>query len=87
MACYHLSVVDGFRSLALMYPVTLWLARWRAARQGHSTVRLVDVQAALATTDHNFAYSPALGTQSAKNRIRQLAKMGQISALCGWYSR
>lgn len=87
VAAYDLSVVDGFRSLALMYPVTMWLARWRAARQGHSTLSLSDVQAALATADHNFAYSPALGTHSAKNRIRQLAKMNQISALCGWYSQ
>lgn len=81
-----LSVVDGFRSLALMYPITLWLARWRAARRGQNTIALVDVQAALATADHNFTYSPALGTRSAKNRIRQLAKMEQITALCGWYS-
>jgi lysine-N-methylase len=86
VACYDLSVVDGFRTLALMYPVTMWLARWRAARRGHAEVELLDVQAALATADHNFAYSPALGTRSAKNRIRQLAKMNQIAALCGWYS-
>lgn len=87
VAAYDLPLVEGFRSLALMYPVTMWLARWRAARQGNSTVSLVDVQAALATADHNFTYSPALGTRSARNRIRQLAKMSQISALCGWYSQ
>ena len=86
VAGYGLSMVDGFRSLALMYPVTMWLARWRAARRDHTEVELADVQAALATADHNFTYSPALGTRSAKNRIRQLAKMNQIAALCGWYS-
>lgn len=86
VACYDLSVVDGFQTLALMYPITMWLGRWRAVRRGNSTVELIDVQAALATADHNFAYSPALGTRSAKNRIRQLTKMRQITALCGWYS-
>ncbi len=86
VACYDLSVVSGFRGLALMYPITMWLARWRAARRGHTEIEVVDVQAALATADHNFTYSPALGTRSAKNRIRQLAKMNQITALCGWYS-
>lgn len=86
-ACFDLSLVDGFRGLALMYPITMWLARCRATVRGHSVVELVDVQAALATADHNFAYSPALGMRSAKNRISQLAKMNQISALCGWYSR
>ncbi|MCH2200631.1 MAG: YkgJ family cysteine cluster protein [Fuerstiella sp.] len=86
VAGYGLTIVDGFRSLALMYPVTMWLARWRAARRGNKNIQLVDAEAALATVDHNFNYSPALGTRSAKNRIRQLAKMNQITALCGWYS-
>ena len=85
-ACADLSLVDGFHTLALMYPVVLWLARWRAACSGRSKLEPEDVQAALATADHNFAYSPALATSGAKNRVRQLAKMGQISALCGWYS-
>jgi len=85
-ACYDLSLVDGFHGLALMYPITMWLARWRAARRGNSELELQDVQAALATADHNFAYSPALGTRSARNRIRQLTRMRQVVALCGWYS-
>lgn len=86
VAAYGMTIVDGFRHLAMMYPVTMWLARWRAARRGNQEIQLVDAEAALATVDHNFTYSPALGTRSAKNRIRQLAKMNQITALCGWYS-
>ena len=38
----------------------------RAARNGRQTISLPDVQAALATLDHNFGYSPALGMPSAK---------------------
>ncbi len=86
-AHYDTPLVDGFRSLALMYPITLWLASLRAARRGDSRIELQDAQAALATTDHNFGYSPALGLASALNRIRILAGMQQITALCGWYSR
>ena len=86
VACYDLGLVDGFYTLALMYPVTMWLARWRAACEGRRQLRLEDVQAALATADHNYSYSPALGTRSAKNRIRQLAQLDQITMLCGWYS-
>ena len=86
-ANYDMSLVDGFRSLALMYPITMWLGRWRAVCHGRSTMELVDIQAALATADHNFAYSPALGSPSAKRRLRQLAGMNQVAALCGWYSR
>jgi lysine-N-methylase len=85
-AFYDMSFIDGFRNLALMYPATLWVARMRAARDGRSTVALPDVQAALATVDHNFGYSPALGMAGSKKRIQQLAKMQQINALCSWYS-
>ena len=86
-AFYDMSFIDGFRSLALMYPATLWVARMRAARDGRKVISLPDVQAALATIDHNFGYSPALGMTAAKNRIKQLARMQQIAILCNWYSK
>lgn len=86
-ANFHLTAVEGFRSLALMYPVTLWLARWRAFERGADQVSLPDVSAALATADHNFAYSPALGTKSAQKRLKQLAGLGAIEQLINWYSR
>ena len=85
-AYYDMPVIDGFRSLALMYPATLWVARLRAAREGRQNLELRDVQAALATLDHNFGYSPVLGLRSSRRRIKQLAEMQQITALCGWYS-
>ena len=59
----------------------------RAARDGRTAISLPDVQAALATIDHNFGYSPTLGMAAAKQRIQQLARMQQIPALCSWYSR
>ncbi len=85
-AYYDYSVMDGFRSLALMYPATLWVARLRAASDGRDTLCLQDVQAALTTLDHNFGYSPVLGLKSSRRRIRQLSQLQQITALCGWYS-
>lgn len=86
-AYYDTTMAAGFYGLALMYPVVLWWARVRAVRDGRSTVQLTDVQAALATVDHNFGYSPALGNASALNRVSLLAKMKQVTALVGWYSR
>lgn len=86
-ANFDMPMVQGFQSLALMYPVVMWLARIRAARHGRRLLHLVDVQAALATADHNFGYSPALGSRSAQNRVALLAKMQQVTALAGWYSR
>lgn len=84
-AYYDYSVIDGFRSLALMLPATIWVARLRAAREGRSELLLRDVQAALATVDHNFGYSPALGLMGARRRIQQLSQLHQITVLCQWY--
>lgn len=86
-AHYETPLLDGFRSLALMYPVVMWLARLRAVRYERSELSLQDVQAALATADHNFGYSPALGTSSALKRVSILSKMKQLTALVGWYSQ
>jgi lysine-N-methylase len=86
-AFYGMSVVDGIRSLALMTAAIHWAARYRARRRGATEVSLIDVQAALATLDHNFGYSPVLGLRSSRNRIVQLAKLEQISVLLDWYSQ
>ena len=86
-AFYDRPMIDGFRSLALMYPAILWVARYRAASDGRDHLVLRDVQAAVATLDHSFGYSPALGLKSSQHRITQLSKLQQITALCGWYSR
>lgn len=86
-ANFDMPLIDGFRSLALMYPAVLWVARIRAASHQRSHIELADVQATLATLDHNFAYSPALGDSSARKRIQILSRLQQISSLCGWYSR
>ena len=85
-ANYDLSLVDGFRSLALMYPATLWVARVRAIGHGRNHLELADAQAALATVDHNYGYSPALGMAASLNRLRILGKLQQVTRLCGWYS-
>jgi lysine-N-methylase len=86
VANFNMSLVDGFRSLALMYPAVLWVARMKSAAAGRETLAIPDVQSALATLDHNFAYSPALGTKSGTDRIRILGRMQQVTRLCGWYS-
>ena len=86
-ANFDTTLVDGFYGLTLMYPIVMWLARVRAVQNGRTSLELVDVQAALATADHNFAYSPALGSASGLQRVSLLAKMKQHTRLVGWYSR
>lgn len=86
-AHFDSSLVLGFYNLALMYPAAMWLARWRAAARGVDELQLEDVQAGLATADHNFGYSPALALSTTQGRIQSLAKMQQLTALVEWYSR
>ena len=85
-AFYGMPVIDGFRSLALMTAAVYWVARFRARRGGRGQVTLADAQAALATVDHNYGYSPVLGMRASLSRIRQLAKLDQLATLCSWYS-
>ncbi len=87
LAYYGVPLVEGFHSLILMLPVTLWLARWRARSHERDAITLDDVQTALAIADHNHGYSAAFGESSARRRIRYLAHTGELSRLCLWYGR
>jgi len=86
-AFYDYSVIDGLRSLVLMYPAVLWVARLRAAGEDRGVLQLRDVQAALAVLDHNFGYSPVLSLRSSRRRVQQLAQLQQIAPLVVWYGR
>lgn len=83
----NFDIVTGFYGLALMYPIVMWLARYRAASEGRSELSFEDACAALATADHNYGYSELLTGSAAARRIRSLARMKQVTALTGWYAR
>ncbi len=86
-AYYDIPFVEGFHSLVLVLPVTLWLARWRARSHERDTITLEDVEHALALADHHHGYSDALGQGQARSRVRYLAESGELSRLCVWYAR
>ena len=87
LAYYGIPFVEGFHSLALMLPVTLWLARWLAASDGRKLLTTEDVSHALAIADHHHGYSPALGQAASRNRVKWLADTAELSRLCLWYSK
>jgi lysine-N-methylase len=86
-AYYDVPFAEGFHSLALMLPVTLWLARWLAVGEGRSNVTVADISKGLAIADHHHGYSPALAQFAARNRVRWLAESADLAKLCWWYSR
>ena len=86
-AYYDVPFVEGFQSLALMFPVVMWLARWLAVSDNRRTLTTDDVSRALAIADHHHGYSPIFGSGSFRRRVRLLASTKEIEKLCCWYAR
>jgi lysine-N-methylase len=81
-AFYDRPLVEGFRNLALLYPVILWLGRWLAAGQQRTNLTGIDVARAISMVDYHYSYSPYLNW-----RVRLLAQRDDIARLCAWYGR
>ncbi len=87
LAYYDVPFVEGFHSLALVIPATLWLARWLAASSGRSQWTTDDVIQALTIADHHHGYSPVLGQYAARRRVHMLTAAGDLPRLITWYGR
>ena len=87
LAYYRVPFVEGFFSLALVYPVVMWQARWLAASESREQITADDVARVLAITDHHHGYSPVLGTRSSRRRVRLLTHADDLERLCCWYAR
>ncbi|MBS0204689.1 MAG: YkgJ family cysteine cluster protein [Planctomycetes bacterium] len=86
-AYYDVPFVEGFHSLALILPVTLWIARWLAAGDQRTRLTTDDVARALAIVDHHHGYSPALGQRAARSRVRSLSESGDLIRLVLRFTR
>lgn len=86
-AFYGMNLVEGFQSLALVLPVVLWIARWRAVTQSRSEITAEDVREALQIVDHQHGYSDVFGTWGSKRRVTTLAQSGQLLRLITWYGQ
>jgi lysine-N-methylase len=86
-AYYGVPFVEGFHSLLLVLPVTMWIARWLAVGEGRNQLTIDDVSQALSIVDHHHGYSPALGQTAARSRVRSLVATGDLPRLIQWYCR
>jgi len=80
-AFYDRPLIEGFRFLALMFPVIIWLARWLALSAGRAAVADSDVLKAVTLVDYQYSYAPYLGW-----RTRLLQQRNDIVRLCAWYA-
>ena len=86
-ACHGLTVIEGLQNLTLMFPVSLYVARWIARGQNRTFVSLQDAEAALAIVDHNYGRSAMMGRPNFRQRVRWLADHDEIVKLAAWYGR
>jgi lysine-N-methylase len=85
-AFYGLPLIEGFQNLALLFPVIIWLARWRAAAEERSSLSELDIERAISLADRHHGYSPILAGAWSRRRVRLLAQRDGISGLCGAYA-
>jgi lysine-N-methylase len=81
-AFFDRPLIEGFRNLALLYPVIIWLARWLAVSAGRAELADADVLRAVSLADYHYSYSPYLSW-----RTRLLQQRDDIVRLCAWYAR
>ncbi|MCL5271231.1 MAG: YkgJ family cysteine cluster protein [bacterium] len=86
-AFYGWPLVEGFRSLALVFPATMWIARWLAVSQNRTKLSAEDVSQALTISDRHHGYSPIFGSFGFRGRVQTLSRMGEIPKLIRWYAR
>jgi lysine-N-methylase len=78
---FNRPLIEGFRNLALLYPVIIWLARWLAVSAGRAELADADVLRAVSLVDYHYSYSPYLSW-----RTRLLQQRNDIARLCAWYA-
>ena len=80
-AFFDRPLIEGFRNLALLYPIIIWLARWLAMSAGRSELLETDLSQAIALVDYQYSYSPYFSW-----RTRLLQQRNDITKLCRWYA-
>jgi lysine-N-methylase len=81
-AFFGMPLIEGFQNLALLFPVIIWLARWRAAAEGRTSISTEDVERAISLADHHHGYSPIQASTWSRQRVQLLARRHDISRLC-----
>jgi lysine-N-methylase len=79
---FRFSFWDGLESLALTFPVILWLSRAFSNLPREAAVTL-----ALRIVDDNFGFNPLLDGRRQRWVVSILARRGELGRLIAWYTR
>jgi lysine-N-methylase len=86
-AFFGFGLIEGFRSLALVYPSMLWLARFLVVADGRDRLETDDVAKAIELADHYHGYTPQFNRFQYRWQVNLLARTGDITRAINWYSR
>lgn len=79
---------DGLESLAMTFPVIMWLSRVITPPAAEGGQRRDEaIRTALRIVDDNFGYNKLLGMSRQKFALRLLASRGELPRLVAWYGR
>jgi hypothetical protein len=67
----HRNFLSGLRSLALLYPLVVAVAKFSAANRGASAIEVDDVDYAVTSIEHSFGRLPVLN-QAMTHYIEKL---------------
>lgn len=77
------SIVESLRMLVLLYPLGLWMLRWRCAGGPPRADVVPEIITAL---DRGQGYAPLAGGKQ-RRRVQVLARLGELEKLVAWYGR
>lgn len=77
------SVIESIRGLALLFPVGLWLMRWRSHGREPTVQDMLNIVVAL---DRSQGYAP-LGGSLHRGRLSTLATNEELERLVVWYAQ
>ena len=76
------SVVESFRALALTHPLAMWMLRLVCTGREPQPEDMIDIVVAI---DRAQSYALLAGHRH-RNRIRSLARHGELARLVAWYA-
>ncbi len=77
------SIVESFQSLALTYPLGMWMLRWTCAGRAPTVKDAADI---IVTLDRGQGYIPLSGFRQ-RTRLNMLAASGDLERMVIWYGR
>ena len=77
------SIIESFQSLALTYPLGMWMLRWTCAGRQPTVKDVADI---IVTLDRGQGYIPLSGFRQ-RSRLNMLAASGDLERMVIWYGR